>query len=150
MLFLPVLIYGLSLIYKITVIEGNSFLYGIVYLSVGSFLIYWYISQYKRYRNRSVIIKDSGIEIINSDNITLINKEDIDCIIVSNHLQILKVFKVTHIFLKNGAYLYFTDDIKNYKSLQNDLSERFARQFKIRKKLIIGFPNITKEFLSDN
>ena len=131
-------------------VEGNSLFYALIYFVLVYMVMRWYYFQFKKYRGRFVEVNNDWIRLISKDIEDVITKEDLDCIIVAEHVQLLKVYNVTHLYTKDGRYYFFTDEIIKYKKFKEELQMKFYEKFIVREKLIIGFPDISKDFLLYN
>ncbi len=62
----------------------------------------------------------------------------------------LKIFRVLHIFSKDGTYVYITNEINQYNRLITLMQYYYPSHFKICKSLIKGVQNIDINLLENH
>tara|TARA_Y100001933_G_C18816959_1_gene487491 strand:- start:255 stop:731 length:477 start_codon:yes stop_codon:yes gene_type:complete len=142
MLLIVILIYGLIVLYDIGR-EGNLpalFIpfYGILSILLGRF----YYKNYILYKNKYVDVYMSYLEFCSDGMCIHIDEEDILGIYFAKHRQMLKIFRVLHVFAKDGTYIYITNEINYYNRLITLIQYYYPSQFKICKSLIKGVQSV--------
>lgn len=138
--------YGVYFIFSLK-LSSSFYLIKLFYFAYMYLILDWYYEQYNKYKQRYVIVSGNGIKIVNKEFETFLEKEEIDCIIVARHHQLLKIHNVVHIFTKEGDYFFFTNEINKYSKFKKQLQDNFRNKFIVTTKLVKKSHNITKEFL---
>lgn len=141
-LLLIILIYGLVILYDI----GRSghlpalFMpfYGILSFLLGRF----YYKSYMHYKARYVEVFMDHLNFCSDGMCIHMDEEDILGIYFAKHRQMLKIFRVLHIFSKDGTYVYITNEINHYNRLITLIQYYYPSRFKICKSLIKGVQNV--------
>lgn len=132
--------------YTIWEMTNEDIILRVSYILVSLILIDWYYKNYIKYKNKYIIITNNNIQIIDKQEKTFINKNEISYIINANHQQLLKLHNVTHIFTKDNKYFYITNEINNYTRLKIELKKVFADHY-IEIEKTIKTANTNKEYL---
>jgi len=141
-LLVSVLIYGIIILYDINV-EGNLpalFLpfYGLISILFGRF----YIRFYLYYRKKFIDVYMDHLEFCSQGVCLHIEEEEILGIYLAKHRQLLKVYRIIHIFTKDGTYVHITNEVNRYNRLIMLLKYYYPSQFKICKSVIGGVINV--------
>ncbi|WP_430885844.1 hypothetical protein [Fusibacter sp. JL216-2] len=149
-LLILILIYGLVVLYDIGQ-EGHLpalFVpfYGILSILLGRF----YYKYYMLYKTKYVDVYMDYMEFCSDGMCIHIDEDDILGIYFAKHRQMLKIFRVLHIFSKDGTYVYITNEINQYNRLITLMQYYYPSHFKICKSLIKGVQNIDINLLENH
>lgn len=117
------------------------------YVIVCCFMLFGYWAEYYRFKDKYVFIYKEGLIISDKKQVIYIGNDEIDCIIEANHHQRLKIHNIVHVFLKDGRYFYFTNQITNFLFFKVDLHALYNDKFYIRDRLFSDDYEVTKENL---
>lgn len=139
---IAILIYGIVVLYAINE-EGNLpalFLpfYGMISFLFGRF----YYRFYMYYRTRYIDIFMQYMEFCTNGLCIHIDEEDILGIYLGKHRQVLKVYRVLHIFARDGTYIYITNEVNRFNRLILLIQYYYPSQFKICKSMIKGVQDV--------
>lgn len=131
-------------------IKEAFFKFPVIYLAytiVCCIMLYGYMSEYYRYKDKAVFIYKEGMIVSDRDTLVTINLFDIDCIIEANHRQRMKMHNIVHVFLIDGRYLFFNDQIAHYPRFKMTLQEVYKDRYYKREGLFSEELEVTKENL---
>ncbi|WP_026478404.1 hypothetical protein [Alkaliphilus transvaalensis] len=134
--FILISFYGVYLLYDI----GVNWIFYIGYIALCYLFIDWYWNKIQLYRSKFIVIRDDEIEFSFDycSKSKKYKKEEIEYIFNVNHRQRLKIHNVIHIFMKNGDYLYLTNEVTNFENLKRQLKIYFPKQYVEIQGTIIG------------
>lgn len=120
------------------------------YVIICCFMLFGYWNEYYRFKDKYIVIYKEGLIISDRNQVIYIGNDEIDCIIEANHHQRLKIHNIVHVFLKDGRYFYFTNQISKYLFFKIDLQAIYHEKFYIRESLFSDEQLVTKENLMND
>ena len=111
-------------------------------------LIHYY-ENFSYYKNMYVQISKDSKVIKKGALLEEIIESNIECIIEANHMGLLKVHNVIHIFTKDGKYFYLTSEINCFKELKEELNDNFKEVYIKKERTISSDFVVNKENLKN-
>ncbi|MBN2898229.1 MAG: hypothetical protein JXO44_05565 [Clostridia bacterium] len=108
-----------------------------------------YLKSYLTYKDKYVYVYKEGLIFGDRNKVTGVQHGDIDMIIEARHKHRIKLYRIIHVFLKDGRYFYFTTDIAKYKAFKVMLREHYESCYYVREHLFPEGVEATKENLMD-
>ncbi len=110
-------------------------LLGILYLLFSVYIVMLYVSKYRFYKKRYIILNKEDMIVQLDSKRYIINKNNLSSIFYIRHRNYLKIHHVVHIYLKDQTYIYFSSEINKFYDFKKDIKNVFPDKYHKGRKM---------------